>query len=107
MAAGTGVTYKQGHLQVIQASFTLNPGSMLTEANEDQTVAIDGCRVGDTVIVSPRAALLDGVIISNPHVSANGTVTFTLENNSGSTRDVASQVFDVTVLRGIAGGAFA
>lgn len=107
MAAGTGVTYKNGHLQVIQASFTLDAGSLATETNEDQTVAIGGCRVGDAVIVSPRAALLDGVIIANPHVSADGTVTFTLENNSGTTRNLASQVFDVTVLRGLAGGAFA
>lgn len=104
MATASAVAYN-GPLtfQALSGSFTLDIGSILTEANEDQTVTVEGARVGDLVIINPSAALLDGTIIANPHVSAADTITFTVENNSGSTRDNASATFYYMVLRGITG----
>ena len=100
MAAGTSITPTTQLGGFLKGSFTLDIGSILTEANEDQTVAVPEAKIGDTVIITPRAALLDGVAIVNPHVSAAGTITFTVENNSGSTRDQGSGTYDYCLIRG-------
>jgi hypothetical protein len=104
MAAATAVAVKASPgFVVISGTCTLDPGSILTEANEDQTIAVAEAKVGDMVLVSPRAALLDGVAVVNPHVDTAGSITFTLENNAGVTRDVATGTWDWMLVRGQSG----
>lgn len=103
MATASALLNNDSHGVFMGGSFTLDIGSILTAANEDETVSVPNVRVGDLVVVNPSAALLDGLIIANPHVSATGTITFTIENNSASTRDQGSATFYFTVIRGSQG----
>lgn len=101
MPAATAVAYSSHNgFVVISGTCTLDIGSIATEVNEDQTIAVPDAKVGDIVLVQPRAALLDGLAIVNPHVSATGTITFTVENNSASTRDQGSGTYDWMLIRG-------
>ena len=103
MPAATAITTNRGYLQVLTGTFVLDIGSILTAANEDSTIAIPDANVGDLVIIAPRAPRLDGLILANPHVDSDGSVTFTVENNSASTRDEASATYDYAIIRGITG----
>lgn len=101
MAAATDVERKAAPAAVIVGgSCTLDPGSIAGGANEDQTIAVEEAKVGDLVIVAPRAALTDGLIVTGAHVSAAGTITFTLENQTGSPIDEGSATWDWTLIRG-------
>ena len=103
MPAATAVVYSAQRGAFVTGEATLDPGSILTEANEDFTIPVPEAEVGDVAIVNPSAALLDGLIISNPHVSAAGTITATLENNSGSTRDQTSLTIYWALIKGQSG----
>lgn len=108
MAAATAVTIKGVRGLVVDSGHcTLDPGAIAAGANEDQTIAVPTAKVGDMVIVAPRAALTDGAIATNPHVSAAGTITFTIENHTGGEINLASGVWDWTLLRGRQGAAHA
>jgi hypothetical protein len=101
MAAATGVTYNLNRgLVVISGTATIDIESIATAVNQDCTIAVPDAKVGDIAFVGVRGVLLDGLIVANPHVSAAGTITFTVENNSASTRNEASATFDWMLIRG-------
>lgn len=104
MAAATNIDRRDGFIVVAGGSFTLDPGSVAGDAKEDQTVAVPEARVGDGVLIQPRAALGNGLVVSAPHVSANGTITFTLQNTTAATPvDEGSATWDFYVIRGSVG----
>lgn len=101
MAAATGVTRSTApFLSVGQGEFTLDPGAIAAGANEDQTVAVAEAKVGDGVIVAPQAALTNGLVVTGAHVSADGTITFTIENHTSGSVDAASATWNYTLIRG-------
>lgn len=102
MAAGSAVTRKEGPFGVIASgSFTLDPGSIAAAASEEQTVAVAEAKVGDSVIVSSRTVLTDGLVGPiNPRVKTDGTISFWLENNHTAALDQSSGTWDFTLIRG-------
>lgn len=108
MAAATGVAPKTDvPFPTIKAgTFTLDPGSIAAGASEEQTVAVPEAKVGDSVIVSSRTVLVDGLVGPiNPRVSADGTISFWLENNHSAALDQGTGTWDYTLIRGNLGAA--
>lgn len=100
MAAATGITRHTNAGAYATGEFTIDPGSISAGANEDQTVAVAEADVGDVVVISPQATLLDGLVLSQAYVSAAGTITFTLENHTAGALNQGSTVMSYALIRG-------
>lgn len=102
MPAATAVTVldrPSGHFQ--QFTFVLDPGSIAAGATETETVALPGCQIGDVITaLSPGVAVNPGLIIGVGRVSAAGTITFQIDNNSAGALDMGSSTWTGMLMRG-------
>lgn len=105
MAAATAVTVRQGNdsfrglfSDTWSVSCTLNVGSLVDAAGETETIAVPGVALGDTVIGFSFGVDKAGVVC-HAYVSAADVVTLRVQNESGSTVDLASTTVKVVVAR--------
>ena len=105
MAAATSVTSRRGNDQfrgmfsdtwVVTA--TLDAGSLADAAGETDTVAVPGVALGDMVLGCSFAVDETGLTVTG-YVSAAGVVSLRVQNESGSTVDLASTKIRVVVGR--------
>ena len=105
MAAATSVTSRRGNDQfrgifsdtwVVTA--TLDAGSLADAAGETDTVAVPGVALGDMVLGCSFAVDEAGLTVTG-YVSAAGVVSLRIQNESGSTVDLASAKIRIVVGR--------
>jgi hypothetical protein len=105
MAAATSVTSRRGNDQfrgifsdtwVVTA--TLDAGSLADAAGETDTVAVPGVALGDMVLGCSFAVSEAGLTVTG-YVSAADVVSLRVQNESGSTVDLASTKIRVVVGR--------
>lgn len=105
MAAATSVVYRAGTDQfrgifgntwVVKA--ILDAGSLVDGAGETDTVAVPGVVLGDMVIGCSFSVDEVGLTVTG-YVSAAGVVSIRVQNESGSTVDLASATIRVVVAR--------
>ena len=105
MAAATSVTSRRGNDQfrgmfsdtwVVTA--TLDAGSLADAAGETDTVAVPGVALGDMVLGVSFAVSEAGLTVTG-YVSAADVVSLRVQNESGSTVDLASTKIRVVVGR--------
>lgn len=89
---GTDIT------NIRKGTFTLDPASIASGAQAEQTVTITGVTTSDVVIVNPPAAL-EALIVGQARVTAADTVKFMLANNSGGAVDGASRTWTYVAIR--------
>ena len=105
MAAASAVVVERGTKQfqgmfkeMWKVSATLDAGSLVDAAGETETVAVPGVVVGDIVLGFSFGVDLVGVT-ATAYVSAANVVTIRLQNESGSTADLASTGIKLVVGR--------
>lgn len=76
----------------------LNAGSLVDGAGETDDVTIPGVALGDMVIGASLGVDLVGLTVTG-YVSAANTVKFRIQNESGSTVDLASSTMRIVVAR--------
>jgi hypothetical protein len=105
MATASSVTSRRGNDQfrgifsdtwVVKA--TLDAGSLVDGAGETDDITIPGVALGDMVIGTSLGVDLVGLTVTG-YVSAANTVKFRIQNESGSTVDLASSTLRVVVAR--------
>ena len=105
MATASSVTSRRGNDQfrgifsdtwVVKA--TLDAGSLVDGAGETDDITIPGVALGDIVIGTSLGVDLVGLTVTG-YVSAANTVKFRIQNESGSTVDLASSTLRVVVAR--------
>jgi len=105
MATASSVTSRRGNDQfrgifsdtwVVKA--TLDAGSLVDGAGETDDITIPGVALGDIVIGTSLGVDLVGLTVTG-YVSAANTVKFRIQNESGSTVDLASATLRVVVAR--------
>ena len=77
---------------------TLNAGSLVDGAGETDDVTVAGVALGDMVIGASLGVDLVGITVTG-YVSAADTVKFRIQNESGSTVDLASATMKIVVVR--------
>ena len=77
---------------------TLDAGSLVDGAGETDDVTIPGVALGDMVIGASLGVDLVGLTVTG-YVSAANTVKFRIQNESGSTVDLASATMDIVIVR--------
>ena len=105
MATASSVTSRRGNDQfrgifsdtwVVRA--TLDAGSLVDGAGETDDITIPGVALGDMVLGTSLAVDLVGLTVTG-YVSAANTVKFRIQNESGSTADLASSTLRIVVVR--------
>ena len=105
MASATSVTSRRGNDQfrgmfsdtwVVTA--TLDAGSLVDAAGETDTVAVPGVALGDMVLGCSFDVDEVGLTVTG-YVSAAGVVSLRVQNESGSTVDLASTKIRIVVGR--------
>jgi hypothetical protein len=105
MATASAVTSRRGNDQfrgifsdtwVVRA--TLDAGSLVDGAGETDDITIPGVALGDMVIGASLSVDLVGLTVTG-YVSAANTVKFRIQNESGSTADLAAATLRVVVAR--------
>jgi hypothetical protein len=107
MATATAITSRRGNDQFRGlfsdtwfVTATLDAGSLVDGAGETDTVAVPGVALGDMVIGCSFAVSEVGMSIT-AYVDAAGSVSIRIQNESGSTVDLASCKIRLVVTRGI------
>ena len=105
MAAATAVTSRRGNDQfrglftdTWDVSCTLDSASVSTVSTATDTVTVPGVKLGDMVIGASLGVDLVGLTVTG-YVSAANTVKFRIQNESGSTVDLASATMDIVIVR--------
>jgi len=105
MASATAVVSRRGNDQfrgifsdtwVVKA--TLDAGSLVDGAGETDDVTVSGVALGDMVIGASLGVDLVGLTVTG-YVSAANTVKFRVQNESGSTVDLASSTLRIVIAR--------
>jgi hypothetical protein len=105
MASATSINARRGNDQfrgmfsdtwVVTA--TLDAGSLVDAAGETDTVAVPGVALGDMVLGCSFAVDEVGMSVT-AYVSAAGVVSIRVQNESGSTVDLASTKIRIVVGR--------
>lgn len=81
---------------ILTGSTTWDPGSLVDAAGESKDVTVTGAVLGDFAIASLGVDTVDLTLTAT--VTAADTVTVRLQNESGSTADLASTTVRVVVL---------
>jgi hypothetical protein len=105
MAAATAITSRRGNDQ-FRGLFsdtwlvvaTLDAGSLVDGAGETDTVAVPGVALGDMVIGCSFAVSEVGMSVT-AYVDSAGSVSIRIQNESGSTVDLASCKIRLVVAR--------
>ena len=77
---------------------TLNAGSLVDGAGETDDVTVPGVALGDMVLGASLGVDLVGLTVTG-YVSAANTIKFRIQNESGSTVDLASSTMKIVVGR--------
>jgi len=77
---------------------TLDAGSLVDGAGETDDITIPGVALGDMVLSASLGVDLVGLTVTG-YVSAANTIKFRVQNESGSTVDLASATMDIVVVR--------
>ena len=77
---------------------TLNAGNLVDGAGETDDVTVAGVALGDMVIGASLGVDLVGLTVTG-YVSAANTVKFRIQNESGSTVDLASSTLRIVIVR--------
>ena len=77
---------------------TLNAGNLVDGAGETDDVTVAGVALGDMVIGASLGVDLVGLTVTG-YVSAANTVKFHIQNESGSTVDLASATMKIVIVR--------
>jgi len=77
---------------------TLNAGSLADGVGETDDVTVSGVALGDMVIGASLGVDLVGLTVTG-YVSAANTVKFRIQNESGSTVDLASSTLRIVIVR--------
>jgi len=108
MATASAVTVRAGNDQfrglfsdTWLVSATLDAGSLVDGAGETDDVTVPGVALGDMVIGASLGVDLVGLTVTG-YVSAANTVKFRIQNESGSTVDLASSTLRIVVARSLA-----
>jgi hypothetical protein len=80
-----------------RGSATLDPASLVDGAGTTLTIAVTGAALGDFALVAPPYDL-QGITVT-AYVSAAGTVSVRIQNESGGTVDLASGTWRAQVIR--------
>jgi len=76
----------------------LNAGSLADGVGETDDVTVSGVALGDMVIGASLGVDLVGLTVTG-YVSAANTVKFRIQNESGSTVDLASATMKIVIVR--------
>jgi hypothetical protein len=105
MATATAVVTRRGNDQfrglfsdTWAVTCTLNAGSLTDGTGETDDVTVAGVALGDMVIGASLGVDLVGLTVTG-YVSAANTVKFRIQNESGSTVDLASATMKIVVVR--------
>ncbi len=108
MATASAVTVRAGNDQfrglfsdTWLVTATLDAGSLVDGAGETDDVTVPGVALGDMVIGASLGVNLVGLTVTG-YVSAANTVNFRIQNESGSTADLASSTLRIVVARSLA-----
>ena len=77
---------------------TMNAGSLVDGAGETDDITVPGVALGDMVIGASLGVDLVGLTVTG-YVSAANTVKFRIQNESGSTADLASATMKIVIVR--------
>lgn len=83
-------------------SATWDVASLVDGAGETKVVTVTGAALGDFVVASMGVDIVD--MIMTAYVQAANTVEVRIQNESGSTADLASTTVKVLVIDGNSGG---
>lgn len=105
MATASAVTTRRGTDQfrglfsdTWSVKATLDAGSLVDGAGETDDVTVSGVALGDMVIGASLGVDLVGLTVTG-YVSAANTVKFRIQNESGSTVDLASATLRLVCVR--------
>lgn len=105
MATASSVTSRRGNdsfrglfSDTWAVKATLNPASLADGVGETDDVTVPGVALGDMVIGASLGVDLVGITVTG-YVSAADTVKFRIQNESGSTVDLASSTLRLVVVR--------
>ena len=105
MATASSVTTRRGNdtfrglfSDTWSVKATLNAGSLADGVGETDDVTVPGVALGDMVIGASLGVDLVGLTVTG-YVSAADTVKFRVQNESGSTVDLASTTLRLVVVR--------
>ena len=105
MAAASSVVVERGTKQfqgmfseMWKVTATLDAGSLADGAGETDTVAVTGVALGDIVLGASFSVDEVGMTVTG-YVSAANTVSLRIQNESGSTVDLASATIRLVVGR--------
>jgi hypothetical protein len=108
MATASAVTVRAGNDQfrglfsdTWMVTATLDVGSLVDGAGTTDDITIPGVALGDMVIGASLGVNLVGLTVTG-YVSAANTVNFRIQNESGSTVDLASSTLRIVVARSVA-----
>jgi len=76
----------------------MNAGSLVDGAGETDDVTVPGVALGDMVIGASLGVDLVGLTVTG-YVSAANTIKFRIQNESGSTVDLASTTMKIVAVR--------
>ena len=85
-----GATMNEDRFGVV--TFTFDPASVAAATSAEQTVTVNGLKVGDVVVLSKPTATA-GVGIVNCRVSAANTLAVTFVNATAAAVDPASETY--------------
>ena len=107
MAAATAVVSAQDNesfrglfSDTWQVTATLDAGSLVDGAGETDTVAVPGVKLGDMVLACSFAVDEVGMSVT-AYISAANVVSIRIQNESGSTVDLASCKIRLVVVRAL------
>jgi hypothetical protein len=83
---------------VLKATVTANPASIPANSSSLLTLTVTNASTGSSVIVSPSAALANGLVIAYARVSTESSVELKFTNTTTSAIDPPSMEFYVTVI---------
>ena len=105
MAAATAVVVRQGNdsfrglfSDTWSVTCTLDVGSLLDGAGETETIAVPGVALGDAVL-GFSFGVDKAAVVCHAYVSAANVITLRVQNESGSTVDLASTTVKVVIGR--------
>jgi hypothetical protein len=108
MATASAVTVRAGNDQfrglfsdTWLVTATLDAGSLSDGVGETDDVTVPGVALGDMVIGASLGVDLVGLTVTG-YVSAANTVKFRIQNESGSSVDLASSTLRIVVARSLA-----
>jgi hypothetical protein len=91
-----GATMNEDRYGVV--TFTIYPASVAAATSAEQTVTVNGLKVGDVVALT-KPTLTAGVGIVNVRVSAANTLAVTFMNATASSVDPASETYTLCWFR--------